>query len=85
MPTEDQVGGEFRYYHPEGKPYGEHHAGEPLIAEMRELDMNDGTEVKLIALDYDNHHPIVQWVDGNGLGRITTVDPEFFDTHFQAV
>lgn len=79
------VGGKFKYQHPEGHGFGQHHAGAPLPAEMRELDLASGEEVTLLSFDVDSHSPIVEWVDGNGLGRITTVDPAFFNDNFLAV
>ena len=72
----------YVYTHAEGKGYGEHHRGEPLTAEMTELDLKEGQEVSFLEYDVDSGWPIVQWVDGTGIDRITTIDPDIFDTNF---
>lgn len=70
------------YSHPEGMGFGEAARGEPLTAEMTELDLHDGDQVFFLELDADSGWPLIQWTDGVGIGRITTVDPTFFDTYF---
>lgn len=83
MPKGNSVGKTFKYSH--DTPFGEHHKGEPLIAEMREIDLNPDQEVVLYSFDQDSRAPIISWTDGNGIPRMTTVDPDFFDKNFQAV
>ena len=83
--TGKQVGKTFTYIHDEGLGFGAHHAGGELTAEMRELDLPAGTEVTLLAFDADSHDPLIEWVDGNGYTRITTVNPNFFNAYFSAV
>lgn len=80
------TGGVFVYSHPEGKGYGEHNKSAAgfgdLSAEMMELDLKEGQEVTLLEYDADSGWPLVQWVDGTGIDRITTIDPDQFDTNF---
>jgi hypothetical protein len=75
-------GRKYTYNHEEGHGFGRHHAGEDLLAEMRELDLHSGEEVKVLEFDADSGWPIVQWTDRTGQSRHTTVDPEFFTEHF---
>lgn len=75
----------FTYSHPEGKGYGEHHLGEPLTAEMKELDLHDGDQVVILELDADSGWPIIQWTDTHGLNRLTTIDPTIFNDYFKPV
>ena len=77
------IGAKYAYGHPDGLGYGEMARGEPLTAEMTELDLKDGQEVTLLDYDADSDWPIIEWVDGTGINRITTVDPALFDAHFQ--
>jgi len=70
------------------KGFGEHHASaasRELPAEMRDLDMAPGTEVEVADTDEATGRPIVAWTDPTGTGRRTTVDPEFFAEHFEAL
>lgn len=79
------IGEKYLYSHPDGKGFGEHAKGDVLTAEMAEIDLKDGTEVTLLEYDADLDWPIIEWVDGTGLGRITTVDPDLFDPFFSLV
>jgi hypothetical protein len=75
-----------RYSHPEGKGFGQHHAEagqRELPAEMRDLDMPPGTEVEHIATDDDRNLVVVAWTDRAGDARRTSVDPDFFVSHFE--
>jgi hypothetical protein len=76
------VGDQLVYTHPEGLGFGEHFRGTDLTAEMKELDLASGTEVTILEYDADTDWPLIQWVDSKGIGRITTVDPQFFDGYF---
>lgn len=78
-----QPGDKFIYDHPADAGYGEHARGEPLSAEMTELDMQDGMEVTLLEYDVDTGWPLVEWTDAKGLPRITTIDPQYLE-HFPA-
>lgn len=79
-------GDKFVYAHPEGKGYGEASKSDAgfgeLSAEMTELDLKDGQEVVFMDYDADSEWPVVEWVDGTGIDRITTIDPDIFDTNF---
>jgi hypothetical protein len=77
-----EVGKQYIYDHPDDAGYGEHALGEPLSAEMTELDMADGTEVYVIELDAESGWPLVDWTDSKGIYRITTIDPDLFDEMF---
>jgi hypothetical protein len=79
------VGERYAFGHADGLGFGELAKGEPLTAEMRELDLKDGQEVTLIAFDEDSEWPIIEWTDGTGINRITTVEPDIFDSTFQLV
>jgi hypothetical protein len=76
------IGTQFTYRHPNGAGYGEHALGQPLSAEMTELDLQDGMTVYVLEYDADSGWPLVEWTDTKGLGRITTIDPAIFDTYF---
>jgi hypothetical protein len=79
------VGRTFTYNHGEGLGFGEHHAGKPLIAEMRDMDLPSGAKVTLFAIDEDSKDPVIQWEDSTGQGRLTTVGEDFFNHFFVAV
>lgn len=70
-------GDKFVYDHPDDAGYGEQALGQPLSAEMQELDLKEGTEVSLLEYDAETGWPLVEWVDDKGLDRITTIDPQF--------
>lgn len=72
----------FTYTHPEGAGFGEAARGEPLSAEMTELDLKDGQNVEFLEYDAESDWPIIKWVDGIGIDRITTIDPDTFDANF---
>jgi hypothetical protein len=76
------AGDKLTYTNPNGLGYGEQAKGETLTAEMTELDLKDGTEVTFLEYDADSDWPIVSWVDGVGIERITTIDPDIFDSAF---
>lgn len=77
----------YAYGHPDGLGFGEKARADSgfgeLSAEMTELDLKDGQEVELVGLDEDSDWPIIEWTDGVGINRRTTVDPETFAEHFQ--
>ncbi len=81
-----EQGARFFYAHPDGVGFGEAVKADggfgEMTAEMRELDLKDGQEVRFIEYDADSGWPIVEWVDGTGIGRITTISPDIFDTNF---
>jgi len=70
-----QPGDEFVYTHPEEAGYGAHALGQPLTAEMTELDLQHGMIVVVVEMDRETGWPLVSWTDTQGIGRITTVDP----------
>lgn len=78
----------YTFSHPEGKGFGQHHAeaaGRAHPAEMRDLDMPSGTQVEHEDTDEDSGSLIVAWSDASGHPRRTSVDPEFFAGHFEAL
>jgi hypothetical protein len=81
-----EQGARFFYAHPDGKGYGEAIKADAgfgeMTAEMSELDLKDGQEVWFIEYDADSGWPIVNWTDGTGIDRITTISPDIFDTNF---
>jgi hypothetical protein len=77
-----------RYTHPYSIPLGAHHMDDPQsqLAEMREVDMHDGTEVERIGTtDDENEMVLVRWTDRSGIERITAVDPDKFDELFEEI
>ena len=54
-----------------------------LSAEMTEIDLKDGQEVTYLGPDEETSWPMIEWVDGTGINRITTVDPELYADNFQ--
>lgn len=80
-------GDKFAYGHVDGLGFGEGVKADAgygeLSAEMQELDMQDGQEVTLLEYDADNGWPHVEWVDATGVNRITTIEPAYFEEHFQ--
>lgn len=75
MPASE--GDRFTYAHPQNKGYGEDARGEPLTAEMTELDLHDGMEVGFLQYD-EVGWALVEWVDDKGIDRITAIDPTVF-------
>jgi hypothetical protein len=65
--------------HPEGGQWDVR----PGELTMKDLDMPSGTEVELLEDDEDRNLKRVSWKDAQGTPRITSVEPAFFDTHFQ--
>jgi hypothetical protein len=80
-----EMGDKFTYSHESGAGFGEAALGQPLTAEMSELDMQDGTEVTYLQNDEESAWPIVEWTDGVGINRITTIDPALFEANFHPV
>lgn len=70
-------GDAFIYNHPQDKGYGENALGQPLTAEMTELDLKDGMNVTFLEYD-DAGWALVEWIDDKGLDRITAIDPTVF-------
>jgi hypothetical protein len=77
-------GDKFIYNHPAGAGYGEDAKGQVLTAEMTEMDLKTGTEVTVLENDAESGWPLVEWVDGIGINRITTIDPVAF-SYFEPV
>ena len=75
-------GDRFFYSHPEQAGYGAVARGEPLSAEMNELDIQEGTEVTLLVYDEETGWPLIEWVDSKGLNRITTIDPLYLENFY---
>lgn len=75
-------GDKFIYTHPEEAGFGEAARGEVLTAEMTELDLKHGQEVTFLEYDADSDWPLIEWVDGVGIDRITTIEPAVFDANF---
>jgi hypothetical protein len=77
-----------KYAHPEGKGFGQRHAeesGRELPAEMRDLDLSDGTEVEHVGTDEGRGLEIVAWTDLSGVERRTSVEPDFFASNFEEI
>jgi hypothetical protein len=49
---------------------------------MTELDLKPNTEVTFLEFDADSDWPLVEWVDGQGIDRITTIEPSSFADDF---
>ena len=77
-----ETGDKYTFQHVSGAGFGEAARGEPLSAEMTELDLKDGQEVEFLENDAESGWPIIQWTDGVGINRITTIDPELFESSF---
>ena len=77
-----ESGEKYIYQHESGAGFGEVALGQPLTAEMSELDLKDGQEVTFLQNDEDSGWPIIEWIDGVGINRITTVDPAMFEASF---
>jgi hypothetical protein len=79
-------GDEYVYAHHEGLGFGAMalatSSGSDISAEMKELDLTDGTHITVLELDAESGWPLVQWTDAKGLGRITTIRPDTFDNYF---
>jgi hypothetical protein len=79
------AGDDYTYQPSHGNGFGENALGQALSAEMQELDLLPGTPVTVLELDAQSSWPLVEWVDGKGLPRITTVEPNEFDSDFAPV
>jgi hypothetical protein len=81
------VGAKYTFCHPDGLGFGEMVKADAgfgeQTAEMRELDLRNLQEVTLLDFDEDSGWPIIEWIDGVGTNRITTIDPDKFESHFQ--
>lgn len=55
-----------------------------LSQDMRDLDLVPGTEVKVLGHDDDRGLVLLEWTDGQGNPRITSVEPDQFADHFTA-
>jgi hypothetical protein len=53
-----------------------------LSGEMADLDMTPGVLVTVVGYDDDRGLVLVEWTDGQGNPRITSVDPDDFDANF---
>jgi hypothetical protein len=81
------IGARYTFTHPDGMGFGEMVKSDAgfgeQTAEMRELDLRNFQEVTLFDYDADSECPIIEWTDAVGITRLTTVDPETFESHFQ--
>ena len=50
--------------------------------DMRELDLQPGTEVTALGFDGGRGLALIEWVDKAGTPRITSVEPDHFTRHF---
>lgn len=74
-----QPGDEFVFTHPTEQGLGEHVREGEQTAEMRELDLGHGMVVRLLEFDRDSGWPLIEWTDRTGIGRITTIDPQYME------
>jgi hypothetical protein len=74
------------YSHPDGLGFGEDVKAKAgfgeITAEMKELDLKNGQEVEFFDYDADSGWPIIKWVDGVMIDRLTTIEPDIFDVNF---
>lgn len=75
-------GQRYTYNPSHGQGFGEHALGQPLTAEMKELDLKPGMETAFFAYHAKDNWPIVSWADSTGISRQTTVDPITFTQDF---
>ena len=54
-----------------------------LPAEMRDLDMEPGTEVEVAGHDEERDLVLVNWTDANGTPRTTSLPPDTFAADFE--
>lgn len=79
------VGHVYRYSSPDSYGFGHTARGSELSAEMRELDLSNGTVVEVDGLDDATGWPVIHWNDSKGIDRRTTIDPgEFGDLFTEA-
>jgi hypothetical protein len=69
------------YIHPRGLGFAEMMSGKRFVP--NNTDMTSGTLVTLLGYDEDSVWPMVEWVDGHGTTRITTIDPVIFAEYFE--
>jgi hypothetical protein len=74
-------GDKLLYQPGHGTGYGHNALGQELTAEMKELDLQPGTEVTFMQYD-DADWALVEWVDSKGLDRITAIETDQFDNDF---
>jgi chitodextrinase len=53
-----------------------------LPTEMAALDLAPGTAVTVAGYDKDRDLVLVDWTDGEGTSRTTSVEPDVFTEHF---
>jgi hypothetical protein len=70
MPPAPPIGAEYTYSPPHGNAFGHQHKGSELSAEMTEVDTG---------------RVIVEWTDDKELPRMTSIDPQEFNTDFKKV
>jgi hypothetical protein len=80
--TGKAVGGSVTYDPSHGHGFGHAALGDVLTAEMTELDMTPGTVGTYLEDDADSGWPLFQWIDGKGIDRITTIDPDTWAADF---
>jgi hypothetical protein len=78
----NKPGDTVRYEPGHGQGFGHAAKGEELTAEMTELDITPGTEGLYMQDDEDSGWPIFQWVDAQGIDRITTIELDTFNNDF---
>jgi hypothetical protein len=52
------------------------------FARVSKMDLVSGTTVTLVGYDEDSSWPMVEWIDGEGSTRVTTIDPVMFTEYF---
>jgi hypothetical protein len=73
----------LHYIHPRGLGYAEMMTGKRFAP--NKLDMASGTLVMLVGYDEDSVWPMVEWTDGDGGIRVTTIDPVIFAEYFEPI
>jgi len=73
----------LRYDGPKGQSYSELMSGKRLRANA--LDLASGMLVTLAGYDEESAWPLIEWTDGSGSARITTIDPVMFAEFFTPV
>lgn len=86
MGSVPEVGVTYRYEAEEGLG-GRARVADPTVsddlpAEMRELDMTTDTRVTVSGYDDERDLVLVDWTDGQGNPRTTSLEPEVLDEHF---
>lgn len=84
MATAPEIGDAYTYAPEHGSGFGHAHKGDALSAEMQELDMKPDTSVSVLDIDAESGGRVhVEWTDGKGLPRITSIDPDEFRADFR--